>query len=80
MSIGDSGRPLRPADLLSRAINWIRAEPSEPGWYAVVDGQRCVLRMNDFPDEPLLTVTVGGESLDVEDAPPTWKVPYSVDD
>jgi hypothetical protein len=30
--------------------------------------------MNDFPDEPLLTVSVGGESLDVEDIPPTWQL------
>lgn len=68
-------KPLRPSDLLSRSINWIRAEPSdESRWYAVIDGQRCILQMNDFPDEPLLTVSVGGESLDVEDIPPTWQL------
>jgi hypothetical protein len=62
--------------LLSRKIEWQR-KPGQAGeWYAVVDGDRCELRMNDFPDEPLLTVRVRGQSLDLEDQPSGWVVPH----
>ncbi|HMY56525.1 MAG TPA: hypothetical protein PK671_26385 [Candidatus Obscuribacter sp.] len=33
------------------------------------------LRLNDFPDEPLCTVIVGGVETDLEDFPKTWTLP-----
>lgn len=60
--------------LLARAIMWKKAGPTR--WEAKLEdtGERCSLQMNDFPEEPLYTVSTAGESLDLDDAPPHWLI------
>jgi hypothetical protein len=41
----------------------------------MVGGEKCQLLMNDFPDEPLYTLKWRGTSLDLDDSPPSWKIP-----
>jgi hypothetical protein len=60
--------------LLSMRLDWKKA--SSGRWEAVVHGVTCFLLMNDFPEEPLFTVIVGGESLDLEASPPDWRIDY----
>lgn len=38
--------------------------------------ERVSLRMNDFPDEPLWTLIIDGQELDIEDTPVLWRVHY----
>ena len=40
------------------------------------EGQKCELVMNDFPEEPLYTLSCDGETLDLDDAPPEWIIPH----
>jgi hypothetical protein len=37
----------------------------------------ALLRLNNFPEEPLLTLIFGLEIIDIEDVPEKWKVPFS---
>ena len=41
---------------------------------AVHNGDELILRLNDFPAEPLYTLFVNGEEIiDIEDFPENWK-------
>ncbi len=41
--------------LLRIDIVWQKIE-DEPLWSAIVDGNKCTLTMNNFPEEPLYTI------------------------
>jgi hypothetical protein len=61
-------------DLLNVAIVW--AKESEPTmWLATIDGEVCMLTMNDFPEEPLYTLRWRDDSIDLDDAPACWSIP-----
>lgn len=63
---------LNPKELLLRSVRWRKVRDGY--WSATVDGEQCALQMNDFPEEPLYTVTVKGGSVDVDDPPRNWTV------
>jgi len=72
MEFGSMSAINSPRDVLSLSVRWHNVSPGR--WEACVNETPCVLVMNDFPDEPLYTATVGGESLDLDDAPPSWSI------
>lgn len=59
-------------DLLRAEIVW---RSKDGAWSAIVEGQECVLVMNDFPDEPLYTLRWRDQSIDFDDAPSCWRIP-----
>ena len=61
--------------LLSLPIRWRKAGPTS--WEAEAEGETIALRMNNFPEEPLYTLTTNAQSLDIDDAPPDWEIPRS---
>jgi hypothetical protein len=63
-------------DLLGAAVVWKHTSDAEFPYAADVDGRRFVIRINDFPAEPLYTVMSEGEELcDLEDWPKAWVRP-----
>jgi hypothetical protein len=56
--------------LLSLSVVWEKVGVGR--WRARVQDTDCVLQMNDFPEEPLYTVSSGDFSIDLEDAPDKW--------
>jgi hypothetical protein len=60
--------------LFKRRINWQSTKSGRAEWYAYVDGDKCNLHMNDFPDEPLYTLAYKGQSIDFDDKPIGWIV------
>lgn len=63
-------------DPRSRAITWSLGHDPEYIYAAEVDGARWVIRLGDFPDEPLYTLLVRGEvALEFDDWPPAWGRP-----
>ena len=50
--------------LKQRNILWI-TEVGKSGWLSNVDGIRLRLVMNDFPEEPLWTLSFDGYSVDL---------------
>lgn len=63
---------LSPRELLLLPIHWRRI--SEGRWCASVSGHECSLRMNDFPEEPLYTIVVHEQCLDIDDPPQGWRI------
>lgn len=50
-------------DYLAESIDWKRtADPRFP-FAAKFEGEKCVIRLNDFPDEHLYTLIVDGEEV-----------------
>lgn len=48
---------------LAESIDWKRtADPRHP-FAAKFEGEKCVIRLNDFPDEHLYTLIVDGEEV-----------------
>jgi hypothetical protein len=61
---------------LEEKIVWQKgADPQYP-FVAGFDGERCVVRLNDFPDESLYTLIVNDvEIADFDDWPKQWSRP-----
>jgi hypothetical protein len=60
---------------LSRFVPWATARNGQQHivFEAVVDQQTWAVRLNDFPDDPLYTLTInGGEVIDFDDWPAFW--------
>lgn len=54
-------------------IEWMETNDAEYPFRAFCDGEELVLRLNDFPDEPLYTVIIDGdEQGDYEEWSPLW--------
>jgi hypothetical protein len=43
--------------LYQKQTSWHATKPGSVEFYAYVDGERCELCLNDFPEEPLYTLT-----------------------
>lgn len=67
---------VRIEDLFLRKIVWREETKRGVQFYAYVDGELCQLRMNDFPQEPLYTVTWKDFSVDLDDRPNGWIIPH----
>jgi len=65
----------RLAHILEAKISWREIERGGNEFMAQVDGHTCNLRMNDFPSEPLYTLMVDEEQIDLDDSPPNWTIP-----
>lgn len=61
-----------PNDLLGHPIHWKKVAPGH--WEARIAEKTLTMKMNDFPDEPLYTVTFAGQSMYLDDAPPGWSI------
>ena len=61
-------------NLLSEEIAWVK-ETGHPRWLGYFDGDKCELRLGDFPAESLYTLLWRGESFDFDDSPPCWTIP-----
>lgn len=60
---------------LDRRVSW-RSRPQDPEhpFEAEVDGERWLIRLGDFPEEPLYTLLIDGEAvLTFDDWPATWR-------
>ncbi len=62
-------------ELFNVEIIWKEVTPGGVEFIAEINGEKYELRMNDFPDEPLYTISYKGMELDFDDAPKIWKIP-----
>ena len=60
-------------DLLVERIKWKEVGTCE--FISEIDQCECKLKMNDFPDEPMYTLSFQGESVDFDDKPQCWDIP-----
>jgi hypothetical protein len=63
-------------DYILQSIYWQNHDTNKRFFFAYSDGILLLLRVNDFPDEPLLTFINGLEILDIDDAPSCWNIPW----
>lgn len=63
-------------ELLGLPIVWTHTGDAELPFAAEVDGRRLIVRINDFPAEPLYTLMADDEELmHLEDWPKSWVMP-----
>ncbi|MBI1208121.1 MAG: hypothetical protein GC191_12650 [Azospirillum sp.] len=61
---------------LCQTLAWSRTVEAEFPYAAELAGQQWLIRINDFPAEPLYTLIVDGcEIGDFDDWPPSWQKP-----
>jgi hypothetical protein len=66
------------ARCLVTPIAWEDTRNPEFPYRSFIAGRWWVMRINDFPAEPLYTLMIEGqEALDLEDWPAIWKKPPS---
>jgi hypothetical protein len=64
---------MRPIEkLMTARLAW---ELSGSEWTSTFLGYDCRLQMNDFPDEPLFTLSWRGDTIDFDDKPTCWILP-----
>jgi hypothetical protein len=60
--------------LLARELTWNATGNPEYPWATEVDGERWQIRLNDFPDDFMYSLVIGGEDKgDFHDWPETWQ-------
>ena len=65
--------PADSAACLTMPIIWKSAANAEFPWIALVDGRVLVIRVNDFPAEPLYTLFIDDTpAAHLEEWPPAW--------
>jgi len=64
-------------ELLNKALNWKPILNNVRDFFCEsFDDEECILRMNNFPEEPLWTLFFYGESIDFDDTPENWNITY----
>jgi len=63
------------SELFTKRIIWQSVKEEKGKWHTDLNGERYELHMNDFPDEPLYTITFEEESVDFDDKPIMWFIP-----
>jgi len=58
--------------LLEKKIFWKKNSTDKKYFYHYEDDKIILLRINNFPDEPLYTIINGLDILDIEDKPKEW--------
>ena len=62
-------------DLLGKKIEWLASTEDDYTFYAIVSEERYVLRLNDFPQEPLCTIICRSQSYDLNKFGVSWTLP-----
>jgi hypothetical protein len=63
-------------DPLTHPVSWRRTDRAEYPYAALVAGQNWLIRVNDFPVDPLYTLFIEGrEAGDFDDWPGCWQRP-----
>ena len=61
-------------DYLTEKITWRKTKDPKHPFVAEFEGEKCVIRLNDFPDEPLYTLIVNGVDVaDFDDWPDQFR-------
>ena len=73
------GRPYSTTELgrrLAQELSWTSADDPLAPWTTTVDGKRWLVRINDFPDEPMYTLVIADDVVgDFHDWPDGWQRP-----
>lgn len=60
-------------DYLGMNVVWRKNADPEYPFAAIIDGEQCLIRLNDFPEEHLYTLLADGVVVaDFDDWPVTW--------
>lgn len=62
---------------LIKKIIWTQDSQNEMIFRAMVDGNECILKINDFPSEPMYTLTVSDGNINFDDKPELWEFNYN---
>jgi hypothetical protein len=64
------------AHCLSRSASWRRTGTAEFPYTALVAGQTWLVRLNDFPVDPMYSLLIDGREVgDFDDWPACWSRP-----
>ncbi|MEK7834103.1 MAG: hypothetical protein AAB401_23650 [Acidobacteriota bacterium] len=60
-------------DYLDLKVVWKKSDDPEFPYFAEIEEERCLIRLNDFPDEHLYTLLANGIAVaDFDDWPANW--------
>ncbi len=59
------------------SLLWQKHSINKRYFYSLNDGKLLLLRLNNFPDEPFLTLIDGLSILDLDNVPENWVIPFN---
>lgn len=60
--------------LLTSDISWVQHPVNQRYYFVEFKNRVVLLRINNFPDEPLYTLINGLDIMDIEDRPNGWSL------
>ncbi len=64
-------------DIQQAEITWTAVKGVRVMYETVFDGEHVRLRLNDFPDEPALTIFIRDEAITIEEGPRWWHLKHT---
>ena len=61
--------------LKTRTIDWISSTLDPYIFETIIDGEKVMLRLNDFPEENIATLIFQDRQIEIEEFPNNWTLP-----
>ncbi len=61
--------------ITSSQLNWLPVESEPYMFFVIFEDERLLLRLNDFPEEPLLSLVWREDKIDMDEWPKGWTLP-----
>ncbi len=62
-------------NLKVRSIDWISSALDPYIFETIIDGEKVMLRLNDFPEENIATLIFQDSQIEIEEFPSNWTLP-----
>lgn len=62
--------------LFDLSLVWKKSESNSLLYICFIEDQKYLLRLNDFPSEPMFTLLFEDLSVDFDDLPDNWEILY----
>ena len=63
-------------EIKNKSIEWKKVNDSSKYFSTFYKDRTVLIRINNFPDEPICTFINGSEIIDIEDVPNSWQIDW----
>lgn len=62
-------------ELMTNRMYWVSGRSAEFPHFTMINGTEAMIRINDFPKEPMYTLIIADSHFDFDDWPDAWVKP-----
>lgn len=61
--------------MVSSCLEWLPVDGESHLFFTIFENKEIILRLNDFPEEPLLSLIFENNRIDMDNWPDEWTLP-----